>query len=451
MFVGLFWSVLGCGPDGYTQGNGISEDAPMVVSYSAMGYECCGDDPHPVHGVESSDNGFILVGKSIDSEGGLDGFVVKIGSELPAGTSYLNDTGANQFEWGTRIGMPGTFEVVNSVVSIDDVVLIAGAKESNDGNIHRFIAKLDLVTGTEIWSKNFPVGQDSESAIESIFMTSDGGLVVAGFVDGEKGMIEGFKSYGNPVSGKANVMIFSAEQLSEEDAPDAPIWETVYDSYGSIRSIKTTMDGYVFVAPTSEELYASVLIDHVGSVVWTQNLNDHGEATDIAVMTKEGIEVGIAITGHHKVNGGIDGSVTVIDLDGERRWTNYYGNPSGGIYEYEGLDDGDPKLIFDECWGIQNTDHGSVVLACGTGIERCGILDFSCQNDPRVKWRGLLMEVDSEGRQLWFRTDSYYFEEEETANASASEHVIRTNNGRIASVVDQDFGVGLLILEPPQN
>lgn len=36
--------------------------------------------------------------------------------------------------------------------------------------------------------------------------------------------------------------------------------------------------------------------------------------------------VGVAVAGHHGVDGGIDGSVTLLDLDG-----------------------GNPALIFDEC------------------------------------------------------------------------------------------------------
>ena len=114
--------------------------------------------------------------------------------------------------------------------------------------------------------------------------------------------------------------------------------------------------------------------------------------------------------------------------------------------EFEGLDAGDPALIFDECWGIQSTDNGSVILGCGTGIEGCSLLDTSCRSDPRTKWRSLLMEIDAEGEELWYRTDSYYFDGEEEAAASASEHIIRTRDGRFVSVVDQDFGIGMMML-----
>ena len=58
------------------------------------------------------------------------------------------------------------------------------------------------------------------------------------------------------------------------------------------------------------------------------------------------------------------------------------------------------------------------------------------------------MVIDSSGDQLWYRTDSYYFDGETEAAASASEHVIRTHDGNYASVVDQDFGIGLMLVSP---
>ena len=77
--------------------------------------------------------------------------------------------------------------------------------------------------------------------------------------------------------------------------------------------------------------------------------------------------IGIAVSGHKSIDQGIDGSVTMLDLGGEILWNKNYGNPVGGINEYAGLDEGNPKLIFDECWGIQPTEHGSVIFALWHG------------------------------------------------------------------------------------
>ena len=106
-------------------------------------------------------------------------------------------------------------------------------------------------------------------------------------------------------------------------------------------------------------------------------------------------------------------------------------------------------MIFDECWGIQPTGDGSVVIACGTGIEDCSLgnagLGIECRNDPRRTWRSLMMKIDSSGEQEWYRTDSFYYEGEDVAAATAAEHVIRLEDGGFAAVIDQDFGIGLRI------
>ena len=109
---------------------------------------------------------------------------------------------------------------------------------------------------------------------------------------------------------------------------------------------------------------------------------------------------------------------------------------------------GNPALIFDECWGVQETESGGAILACGTGIEGCdeveGDLYNECIADPRTMWRSLLIEIDSNGDELWSRTDSFVIEGE--TMETASEYIIQGQGGAYASVMDQGFGIGLLVL-----
>ena len=448
LLLNVFLFRFACSPPGTDTGDGTSEGAPDVLWYAATGEGCCGEDPHPVHGAETSDGGFVLVGKSADSDGSINGFMMKIGPDIPSGFTFLDDGEANTVTWGKEFGEPGTMEMANNVASIGDSVFVVGGKSISNGTVQRLLKKVNSNTGEEIWSTVFSSSSNTESAFESIFITPNGDAVLAGFVNGEQGGIEGFKSYGNPVSGVANVMVLSSEQLQASSAPENPIWEKDYSNHGSIRGIRTNSDGYVFVAPKNEELYSVVYIDENGEELWQRDLSDHGEATDITVVMDADTAIGYAVSGHRGVDGGIDGSVTMLDLDGSVLWTKHYGNPSGGIQEFAGLDGGNPELIFDECWGLQSTNNASVVVACGTGIEGCEGLGLECRNDPRTKWRGLLMEIDSSGEQLWYRTDSYYFDGEDEAAASASEYIIRTQDGNYASVVDQDFGIGLMVVKP---
>ena len=441
--------LMACVSRGDYEGRGVSDFAPDVSYYVGMGEDCCGEDPHPVHGVETEDGHFILGGKFIDSSGNPNGFVLKLSSGSSEHPLLLED-GADGHEWTYTFGEVDSFDVVNSVAAKAGAVFVAGANQSETGAVQQFLAKLDANSGEKIWSTVFPVSNGLESAFESIELTTDGGAVVAGFTNAEPGGIEGFKSYGNPYGGVANVLYLSASQLNADQAPEGPTWQQEYDGVGSIRSIKETEDGYVFVTSKSEELYTVVKIDDVGNQQWSQDLTDHGEATDIAVVTDEGEQVGFAVTGHHHNGQGIDGAVTFLELGGEIRSTTFHGDPAGGVRDFEGLDAGNPSLIYDECWGIQPTNKGTVVIACGTGIEDCSLgnagLGVECRNDPRTTWRSLLMEIDGSGEQVWYRTDSFYYEEEEGAAATAAEHVIQVQSGGFAAVLDQDFGVGLMVL-----
>ena len=56
------------------------QGAPNTISFNVTTSKCCGGeeaDPHAVHGLETDDQSFILSGKSADSKGARDGFVVR--------------------------------------------------------------------------------------------------------------------------------------------------------------------------------------------------------------------------------------------------------------------------------------------------------------------------------------------------------------------------------------
>lgn len=449
----FLYTVLACdmNNDAFT-GSGVSSDAPEVSYFIGMGEDCCGEDPHPVHGVETNDGAIVLAGKYMDGSGFPNGFVVKLDRGQTTGTAMI-DQDSRAYLWSTSIGEQDSFDVINSVASIEESVFVVGARTSNVGIIQQLFAKLDTDTGEIIWESILPTVEGKESAFETIIATSHGGLALAGFTDGEQGGIEGFKSYGNPYSGIGTVLYFDSDQLSSNRSPDEASWVEQYPEIGSIRSIKQTTNGYVFVAAKSESVYTLVRTNEYGEVAWSTDLIDHGEATDVAVITDEQDVIGYMIVGHVHREGGIDGSITSIGTDGSVKWSKTYGNPSGGVGPFEGLDEGNSSLIFDECWAIQATGDGGAVIACGTGIEDCSItnagLGFECRNDPRRMWRSLLIKVNENGEQIWFRTDSFYHggDMNGEAAATAAEHVFRLQDGGYAAVLDQDFGIGLMVLD----
>ena len=144
--------------------------------------------------------------------------------------------------------------------------------------------------------------------------------------------------------------------------------------------------------------------------------------------------------------------MSMISYSGRFIWNKTFGNPTGGDLIFSGLDSGNRKLIYDECWGITQFRNG-LVLACGTGIEEC--VEFSdnlrliCEDDPRTTWRSYLVHTDFSGNLVWQRASSFIFDDDEDDDvpSAASEWVFTTTNGDLASVVDLDFGMGIEVLE----
>ena len=437
--------------------DGISDTAPSMLAYAGIGEDCCGEDPHPVHGVPTADGGYVVCGKAIDAGGQWEGFVTKVGPGLTPGVSFLGPDEAQSWDWSLTFGSRGARDGANQVASLPDAVLMAGFRTTG-GDMDRYLTKLDLATGGLIWELTLP--SRNSSAFEAIEVTADGGLIAVGVADAPNRSIEGFKSYGNPTGGEAFVMYFSPDQLAGDEAPAGPVWERSYAPAVSMKGVREVPEegGYVLAATDEDERAMFIRIDEAGEVLHSRVLAAHGEATDIAVLQLDGSPTGAVISGHRGGDaGGIDGAVTHISLDGEVTWTRTYGDLPGGIGPFAGLDGGNPVLIFDECWGIRATADGGAVLACGTGIEGCGMyapgtaLSDECRADPRRIWRGLVIGLDGDGEVLWHRLDSFLFPGEYDAGDAASEYVMVTEGGEVVSVVDQGFGIGLLVLESPDD
>ena len=46
---------------------GVTEGAPALSFYIGIGEGSFGEDPHPVHGTQTSDGGYVVGGKSLDA------------------------------------------------------------------------------------------------------------------------------------------------------------------------------------------------------------------------------------------------------------------------------------------------------------------------------------------------------------------------------------------------
>ena len=136
----------------------IGEVLPKTKLYAVTDGFCCGgeeSDPHAVHGFEVMNNGFVLSGKSIDSEGTEEGFVIKFPDNLPDDRIFLSPDEEHSYDWVYLFGSPGKRDGANGAASIFDSVFVAGYKENNSGIINGYLAKVNLQDGKLKWEKSF--------------------------------------------------------------------------------------------------------------------------------------------------------------------------------------------------------------------------------------------------------------------------------------------------------
>jgi len=433
----------------------LASDLLREKSFFVMDGSCCGGeetDPHAVHGIETETGAFILAGKITDQSRMEDGFIIKIPSSLPDEKIFLHEEEEFNLDWFVKFGNVNKRDGINAVASSRGSVFAGGYAENKRGVIDGYLVRLDERSGNIIWGRSFPSkNKNREGAIETVIQTSDNGILIAGVRNSRKGTLEGFKSYGNPVSGDAYVMYFSEKQIYSKIAPENPTWEVEIKEALSVKHLAEMPDGHGYVLAAHGDgvpAEAKVLkIAATGALEWKLNVREHGELTAIAATPK-----GYFLSGHKKDrSGGIDASISMISKAGRFIWNKTFGNPSGGESIFSGLDSGDRKLIYDECWGITQFGNG-LVLACGTGIEECVELSDSlrliCERDPRTTWRSYLIHVDFSGNLVWQRASSFMFDGDEDDNvpSTASEWVFTTANGDLASVVDLGFGMGIEVL-----
>ena len=128
--------------------NAFSERLPHTKLYAVTDGFCCGgeeSDPHAVYGFEVMNNGFVLSGKSIDSEGTEEGFVIKFPDNLPDDRIFLSPDEEHSFDWVYLFGSPGKRDGANGAISIFDSVF--------DFTDYCFnIIRVDIRSGGELYT-----------------------------------------------------------------------------------------------------------------------------------------------------------------------------------------------------------------------------------------------------------------------------------------------------------
>lgn len=425
--------------------DGVSNNAPSKDFYVGLDEGCCGEDPHPVHGVEVENQGFVGVGKNSDSNGSTDGFIFKT---KPLSGQFNGDStlDTNDMDWVVNFGTNGQKDGANFVLANQNGIFVGAYQYSSTDKASVATLFKYNTDGTQQWHLSLPgsVSGKKTSAIASMAFGSDGGVIVTGITDTTQACLEGFKSYGNPSCGK----VLIAYVANTEASTPSWTWKKTLSSdvYGI--SIKQMESGFILLAQPEEGSVAKSTI-----LSLDQNGNQLFRTTYTSIIGTDVLALKGPNSGNYLLLGlgtssDVDGAFLVIDASGAEIMTKTFGNPIGGTGAFVGLGAGNPKLIYDECWGGQATIDGGAVLGCGTGIEGCdglsGSLATECSNDPRTKWRSFIVKLNNQGGVDWHRVDSFKGFE------SASEHIAITEDGGLISVNDQDFGIGLLKLAPFQ-
>lgn len=409
-------------------------------------------DLHPVHGIQTSDGGYVLTGKGVEQDGS---------SIKEAWAVKLNSAGG--FVWAWRSNITGD-DAANAVVQLpgNGDLLIAGWRKLGSVG-HRSLTKLAHASGVEIWTGTFGDSASSNGAWEMICLTSDG-VVLAGLHQKPSTSEMSFKSYGNVAEGQAVVMKLPLFAVTSGTPPTAghASWVQTFAGFltsKAARPVTNAANSNIVVLLYAEvkEKHATLqMLNSTGSTVWgpTDYASTQYEGTDVQASA-DGASV--IVTGQGGTPNTYSAKLTKVQaVDGTRLWTKTY--TAGGT----------PELIFNECWGAVVTVD-SYVVACGTGIENCagtrntadcanGIGDNRTGALPRNAgvWQSLVIRTDTDGNLLWQRVDSYKHPSFPALassmpahrTSSAAEWVVATSDGGLAVFLDEVNGMGVMKLMP---
>ena len=466
---------------------------------NAQGFGKIWEDPHPVHGIQTSAGDYVIVGKIMEGSGEgrvNEAFAIKTDSKGDLLWSWSSGLATSQKDSGGSVVSAENAANAVAEISSTEVVVCgwstrltsAGASTTKTGV--RTMWKLNLATGAQVWQADVEASSATHGAYEMIDVDEAAGLAYLSGFSGKATLSEmTFKSYGNVPDGRALVEAFPISALTASTPPTAAqrAWNTGFSGEWITAkaarpvggSSSSGLVGVLLYGEVTDEESAGVAMLHSnsGSLVssdWPKKYGTaHGEGTDLQ-FSADGES--ILITGHNSVelNGrkSLSGSLTKISAqNGSRIWTKTY---SAG---------GNPSLIFNECWGLATLSGGKgYALSCGTGIETCAGLgsDATLQQNcaagkgddrpgaltrPAAVWQSLLVRVDLDGNLLYQRVDQVRLNATENNPelsdptqyyqhgmlSSASEWVVATSDGGLALIQDEVSGVGLFKLAPPSQ
>ncbi|NQT79176.1 MAG: hypothetical protein HQ555_02125 [Candidatus Aminicenantes bacterium] len=288
---------------------------------------------------QTSDGGYIVAGYTLS-------FSTEFGE-----TSYiwiLKLYSSGEIEWQRAYGESNRNSRAHSIQqTLDGGYIVAGAIAPNDIIWGKNFLILKLSSSGEIeWLWSYK-GRDYDWAY-SIFQTSEGGYIVAGYL--------GYDDYWWELL-ICNFWILKLNSIGEIE------WQRTYDAGGYERaySIQQTLDGGYIVAgeTTFSHDFWILKLSSVGHIEWQRTYG--GSNFDVAKSIQQTFDGGYIVAGRTLSFGAGDNDFWILKLstNGEIEWQKTYG----------GIDNDYPK-------SIQQTNDGGYIVAGSTSSFGAGDNDF---------------------------------------------------------------------------
>ncbi|MCL6583376.1 MAG: hypothetical protein K6U11_07010 [bacterium] len=323
--------------------------------------------------VQTSDDGYIVAGYS-DSFGAgyLDLYIVKL-------------TKGGQEEWKKNFGGSGFEEARSIQQTSDGGYIVAGYTSSFGiaGSSDIYIVKFDN-NGYERWGKTF--GGNSDEVANSIWQTSDGGYVIAGYVENESydadwyiikldknGSEEWHKTFGGNYYDEAKAIQQTSDGgyiiagylgkgewdvdgcLVKLDEKGNKKWDITFGGSGfdAANAVQQTHDGRYIVAgcieieitpPGNTNFYIAMVNDN-GTISWGKNFG--GDSYEEAYAIRQTSDDGYIVAGCTDSFGqGRDFYLVKLNRSGDKIWDTTVGGDSD-----------------EEAYSIQQTSDGGYIVA----------------------------------------------------------------------------------------
>lgn len=333
--------------------------------------------------------------------------------------------GEGKTKWVSRIG--GKFDEYGAT-SIEETTqghLLIGGFHGKYKFQERVLLKLNATSGNLIWIKHYP--NDGFGAIEGVEEVNNGDIIMTGYVNGAQE--NGFLSMESEAiimkTDSIGELLWMKKLIDKDNGIKIPSGMRILeDKFNGGYIISST----VFKEGNTNMDFCLLKTDTAGQILWVYAYGgDKDEHCYDMDLTLDG---GYIMTGHTSSppSVGWDAYLIKVDKNGLMVWEKRFGEPLNG----------DPRKIFDECYGVRSTSDGGYIMSCGTGIEP-GFFEGSSYWDS---WRILAIKTDSLGNFVWD------FTSRDIEGEKAGEYIENTLDGAYMIFVDAGNTEYLKLSEP---